>query len=52
MDYFFRHDVYITGFLLEDSRRDYESIRYFNKPMIYFDELNGDEVILDTFGEM
>ena len=51
MEWFFRHDIYIEGFLLEDSRRDYSDIRYFNKRMIYFDELAGDEIILDTFGD-
>ena len=51
MEWFFRHDVYVTGFLLEDERRDYADIRYFNKRMFYFDELQGDELILDAFGE-
>ena len=51
MEWLFRRDVYVKGFLLEDTRRSYSTLKYFNKPMFYFDELCGDEVILDTFGD-
>ena len=50
MDWLLLHDIYIEGFLLENDRKDYSDIKYMNKRMIYFDELDGSEIILDTFG--
>ena len=51
MEYLFRNDIYVFGFLLENDRRDYANIKYFNKGMFYFDELTGNEIIIDVFGE-
>ena len=51
MEWLFRHDIYVKGFLLEDSRKNYAEIKYLNKPMIYFNDLSGDEIIIDTFGD-
>ena len=50
LEWLFRHDIYVKGFLLEDSRRDYSDVKYLNKSMFYIDELDGSEIILDTFG--
>ena len=51
MEYFFRHDIYITGFFLSYEHKNYADIKYFNKPMFYPDELDGSEIIIDPFGE-
>lgn len=50
--YFLSLNIYVEGFVLDDSRRDIKELRYFNKPMFFFDELSPEDfVIIDISGK-